>query len=470
MREDRDKMIFRYGLVVLLVLFVFPAYGLTAESSLSESDQTCMLCHGQETFMKFDSGEKISLKISAKEIKKSVHQIIGCSDCHGFTSDNHPKRSFKTLRQYNAFAARMCTQCHVSNKTKIHAKLLSEAPKGTVCTDCHGSHSIQRARELPKGNHYCLSCHNRKLTMTFPNGEKQSIHINEGILNISVHKNLSCTDCHFGFSSEEHPDKRAITKRDYSIWLSESCRRCHFDKYTRTLEGIHYNILTHGNLKAPVCTDCHGAHSVYSGRKEKLANAKKCQQCHPEIYKTYAQSIHGGALILEHNEDVPICSDCHKAHDITDPRTTDFRNAVPQMCGNCHADEVLMKKYGLSTSVVDTYLQDFHGVTVKFYRQKGSAAKPIAVCIDCHGIHDITKIDAPNASVIKANLVKRCQKCHPDASGNFPDSWISHYKPDIKKAPLVYIINLGYKIFIPFMIIGLTLQILLHVWRYAVNR
>ncbi|MEK7197656.1 MAG: cytochrome c3 family protein [Nitrospirota bacterium] len=463
-------MLCRYVLGILLVLAVFPSNGFSAESSVSAADQTCMMCHSQEQDLTFDAGEKVSLKVNTEELGRSVHRIISCSDCHGFTADQHPKRTFKNHRQYTAFSAKVCTQCHVSHKTKIHAKLLSQAPTGTVCTDCHGFHSIRRARELPKGNHYCLNCHQRELSITFKTGEKQSIHINEEILNISVHKNLSCTDCHFGFSSEEHPLRIFKSKRDYSIAMSESCRRCHFDKYSRTLEGIHYNLLTHGNLNAPVCTDCHGAHSVYSGRKEKLANAKKCERCHPEVYKVYTQSVHGGALILEHNEDVPICSDCHKAHDMTDPRTTDFRNAVPQMCGNCHADKDLMKKYGLSTAVVDTYLQDFHGVTLKFYKQQGKSVKPIAVCIDCHGIHDITKVNAPNAPMIKANLVKRCQKCHPGATANFPDSWVSHYKPSLKKAPLVYMINFGYKVFIPFMIIGLILQIILHIWRYAVNR
>lgn len=35
---------------------------------------------------------------------------------------------------------------------------------------------------------------------------------------------------------------------------------------------------------------------------------------------------------------------------------------------------------------------------------------------------------------------------------------------------MVYMVNLAYKIFIPFMIIGLILQILLHIWRYAINK
>jgi hypothetical protein len=140
------------------------------------------------------------------------------------------------------------------------------------------------------------------------------------------------------------------------------------------------------------------------------------------------------------------------------------------MCGNCHANEKLMKKYGLSTAVLDSYLEDFHGVTLAFYKKQGGPVRHIAVCTDCHGIHDITKVKGPQATVLKANLVTRCRKCHPGATENFPDSWISHYEPDFKRATLVFIVNKIYSVFIPFMIVGLVLQIILHIWRYAVNR
>ena len=234
-------------------------------------------------------------------------------------------------------------------------------------------------------------------------------------------------------------------------------------------------MLTQGNLNAPVCVDCHGAHSISRTGKERTASAKRCERCHSNIYKIYAESVHGSALFNEHNQDVPVCIDCHRAHNIEDPRTFDYREKVPQMCGNCHANKSLMGKYGLSTSVLNSYLQDFHGVTLKLYKKQKdfgdkTTMRPIAVCIDCHGIHDITSTTGPKSSIVKANLIKRCQKCHPKASENFPDSWISHYEPSLKKAPLVFAINMIYKVFIPFMMVGLILQILLHIWRYAMNR
>ena len=71
---------------------------------------------------------------------------------------------------------------------------------------------------------------------------------------------------------------------------------------------------------------------------------------------------------------------------------------------------------------------------------------------------------------MKVNLVQVCRKCHPNATENFPAAWLSHYEPSPDKAPLVYYVKLFYQIFIPFVILGLLLQILLHIWRVVVNR
>ena len=444
---------------------------LTASSSpgaLSEDDQACFACHDTDQTLTFSNGDKYVLKVNKQEVEKSVHGIIGCSTCHGFTADKHPQTKYKTRQEFSSLNARRCTQCHAQGNNPIHNKMTGSMA-ATICTDCHGFHNVKRVKELSQGNQYCLACHSREIDVHYRNGEKGKIVVKGEVLNASVHKNLSCVDCHVRVASESHPIRDFKSRRDFSLVMAESCRRCHFDKYTKTLEGIHYKALSQGNTKAPLCTDCHGTHAITSARKDKLTNAKRCQQCHQEIYAVYAKSVHGAALIGEHIEDVPICSDCHRAHDNTDTHTADFRISIPALCAGCHGKKEIMQKYGLSTKVVDTYLSDFHGVTMKFYKQFGSE-RQIAVCIDCHGIHDITRVKGVNSTVIKENLVKRCQKCHPGATSRFPDSWISHYEPTMKKSPVIFLINWGYKIFIPFMIIGLLLQILLHMWRYSVNR
>jgi hypothetical protein len=71
------------------------------------------------------------------------------------------------------------------------------------------------------------------------------------------------------------------------------------------------------------------------------------------------------------------------------------------------------------------------------------------VCYDCHGVHNIKRPDDPEAG-IKQNLLETCQKCHPDASANFPDAWTSHFPPSLQNNTLVYLVNLFYQIIIPF--------------------
>jgi len=189
---------------------------------------------------------------------------------------------------------------------------------------------------------------------------------------------------------------------------------------------------------------------------------------------TYANSVHGNALFNEANRDVPICIDCHSSHSIKDPTTMEYHELIPEMCSNCHANKAIMGKYGLSTDVVTTYLSDFHGVTLGLYKkEKGVQYKPerpIAVCTDCHGTHDITRTSEPDSSVVKENLLKRCQMCHKNATQNFPDAWLSHYEPTLASAPAVYIVNSIYKVMMPVMVIGVFLQVFLHIWRYLVSR
>jgi hypothetical protein len=109
-----------------------------------------------------------------------------------------------------------------------------------------------------------------------------------------------------------------------------------------------------------------------------------------------------------------------------------------------------MAKYGISTDVFDSYVSDFHGTTVILFEKQAPGQqtnKP--VCVDCHGVHNMRKVDDPESTVIKQNLLATCQKCHPDATANFPTAWISHYRPDPRHSPLVFFVNLFYLIFIP---------------------
>jgi predicted CXXCH cytochrome family protein len=326
----------------------------------------------------------------------------------------------------------------------------------------------------PEENVACLECHGDETQdMELENGEIYKLYTDKKELAKSVHYDLDCTECHTEFQGQgdKHKEHGYPTPRDFTIKYSEQCKECHFKNYTKSLDGVHAKSLAKGEKKdAAVCVDCHGSHGIGKAAEPRSRIAKACARCHEKEAKLYAKSVHGAALMEKENPDVPTCADCHRAHDILDPKAIATRLDSPQMCGTCHTDEKMMAKYKLSTGVLSSYLSDFHGATTVLQKGDKTVQPVVALCVDCHGIHDITKVDDPNSKVIQANLVKTCQKCHQEATDNFPTAWLSHYEPSFSKAPLVYAVKLLYAVLIPFMIGSLVLQIALHLWRVVVNR
>src|ERR1035437_7808971 len=224
----------------------------------------------------------------------------------------------------------------------------------------------------------------------------------------------------------------------------------------------------HGGKLA--CTNCHTNITAvpHAARPRKQISAT-CAQCHVAVGAAYARSAHSDAL-AKGNADVPVCTDCHRAHDNANPMTTASHLRISELCAHCHTNEKLMAKYGISTQVLTTYLPDFHGMTASLHRSEGlKSAMLTATCTDCHGVHDITWVKGPASGVIKANLLIRCQHCHKGAGPNLSSAWLGHYDPSLRHAPLVYLTKLFYMFFIPFVVGGLIIQILLHLWRVVVN-
>lgn len=318
----------------------------------------------------------------------------------------------------------------------------------------------------------CLACHeDPALELSLPSGETRSLAIDRAAFAASVHGDkLVCVDCHTDITEVPHEARAFQSRREFSLAYYESCKRCHFANYTKTLDSVHYGALARGDTTAPLCVDCHGAHDVAVPGQPRERISQTCARCHEGVLAIYAKSVHGAAL-QSGNADVPTCTDCHRSHDVAGPHAGNWRARTPDLCAGCHGDEDLMKKYGLSTAVHRTYLADFHGMTASLRASHGSDERAVvARCTDCHGVHDISAIDDPKSPVLKANLVQTCRQCHTDASDNFPDAWLSHYEPSWSRAPLVYAVELAYEFLIPFMIGGLFLQILLHLWRVVVNR
>ncbi|HEX9017528.1 MAG TPA: cytochrome c3 family protein, partial [Chloroflexota bacterium] len=331
----------------------------------------------------------------------------------------------------------------------------------------------QAAPAQPAAAPSCIDCHkNKDLAVSFPNGDKLSLYVDEAAMSGSVHGGkLVCTDCHSRITGFPHKPLQVESRRDYSLAEYEACKRCHFANYTKTLDSMHYKQIEAGNKSAPTCTDCHGYHNVTTPNEPRSRISKSCGVCHKEISDQYSKSVHGAALTNGGAADVPTCTDCHGAHTIREADTASFRLDSPELCGKCHSDAAKMAKYGLSANVYSTYMNDFHGVTVSLTKRQGPDNwSDKAVCTDCHGVHDIKSTKGGNTAEIKKNLQATCQKCHPDGGANFPDSWMMHYQLSLEKTPLPWLVRGFYWLVIPFMLGGLFLHMIVDLWRLARNR
>jgi hypothetical protein len=339
---------------------------------------------------------------------------------------------------------------------------------------------VDAVTQAAPSNDSCLYCHSREgFTAELPSGDVMSLTIDPEAFAKSTHASNDCVTCHSDIDTFPHPSRGIESLRDVKIKYYVSCQKCHEKQFSLTLDSVHQKSLASGNKNAAVCADCHNPHTQQRITDEngKLSNyahlqiPSTCAKCHSAIYDAYKQSVHGKAL-TEGNLDVPTCIDCHGVHNIQDPTTVTFRNSTPYLCAKCHTNEALMSKYGLSTQVLNTYVADFHGTTVEIFTKTfpdQPTNKP--VCTDCHGIHDIAKVDDPSKGLaIRANLLKRCQGCHPDANANFPDAWLSHYIPSPDKYSVVYYVNLFYKFLIPGVLVPMGILVLMDFSRLMINR
>jgi len=330
---------------------------------------------------------------------------------------------------------------------------------------------------------FCLACHQQEGIDITLGGESMPVTINPTEFGFSVHaeEGIGCVDCHTNITDYPHPDVKAKSPREFSLNLYETCKECHEDKYELTKDSVHQRAFDAGNTSAAICSDCHNPHTQRrltgeaSGQLTSSARVhipETCAQCHSTVYDQYKDSVHGKALTEENNTDVPTCIDCHGVHNIQDPTTVSFHNSTPGLCARCHTDPNIMDKYGISTNVLDTYVADFHGTTVKLFEEQypdQPTNKP--VCTDCHGVHDIVKASDPEAGLaLRENLLVKCQRCHPGATANFSAAWMSHYEPSPEHYPIVYYVNLFYKFFIPTVLGGMSFFVVTDIYRRIVNR
>lgn len=448
---------------------------------------------------------------------------VYCTDCHQDRQRYqypHEPTPAQSLEEFVNEISQNCEQCHVPlelhNPGHLEAQDAANLP---TCVDCHGGHEVVPVEQFAAepttlclgchqnfeneavaavhaqfgenmtGEQNCQTCHDDQVDATLdaecknchamvtePISEAAfgliNPHVDAASLENSVHRAheiqgqpfgpIQCTDCHSDLERYEFPHAlpEDLSERGMRIAAEETCKTCHSHIFEIHNDSIHAAALARGELEAATCIDCHGSHEIQIPNEPRERISDTCGQCHSTINEQYAESVHGAALLGEHNPDVAVCTDCHGVHQIPDPRTAEFRNRSPQLCAQCHANEEMMAKYDISTDVFETYVADFHGTTATlFEKQTPDQETNVAVCYDCHGIHNILPATDENSHVIKENLLTTCQQCHPNANANFPDSWTSHFKPSWEHNRAVFLVDWFYKLLIPTVIGGFTLYI-----------
>lgn len=115
------------------------------------------------------------------------------------------------------------------------------------------------------------------------------------------------------------------------------------------------------------------------------------------------------------------CVSCHGG----DPSTTDMaeamsprkgfagkidRRKIPEMCGRCHSDAAYMGKFKPLQRVdqLALYKTSVHG------KRLAQGDTGVAVCIDCHSVHDIREVRDALSPVFPLKLPETCGRCHAD--------------------------------------------------------
>lgn len=263
---------------------------------IAQKNAMCLQCHTTVGRVgKLPSGEQLPLTIDPKAFQGSVHgDKLLCLSCHTDTMGTLSEES-PTLRQYTVSRAKACEACHqyeaTAYATSSHGKAMSGGDlKAATCTDCHGSHGVQKASSVTVAQNSCAMCHNN-VADTY----KQSVH---GQLVQSGRTDAAnCLDCHTPNSSAHSiqtvKDPIGVTAPKLQ---AETCGRCHpkpLETYLSTFHGMAMTLGVKDN--AATCTDCHGTYGVQRVHgPEQTASvattqmAGNCAKCHPGADEKFA--------------------------------------------------------------------------------------------------------------------------------------------------------------------------------------
>jgi thiosulfate reductase cytochrome b subunit len=296
-------------------------------------------------------------------------------------------------------------------------------------------------RVLAPENAACLGCHGMpNFAMPGPDGQSKPLHVTREAFNDSVHGVQKCVSCHQDIQKIPH---------EKGVEHMVGCVQCHRDLWDqarlagkeqeyhrlgevvdhieRYMNSVHArpSMVDQGHTNA-TCYDCHDAHYIQPingellDRPMRLATPEICGRCHAEVADTYQTSVHG----MEHaagNIEAAVCIDCHTPHNIESPSLDTNKLVITQHCGNCHEEPA------------ESYLHTYHGQVNKL----GYAFT--AKCYDCHGAHEIQRLENPASKMHPDNRLNTCRNCHEGATEGYATFQPHGTSHDFDKYPQIWI-------------------------------
>jgi len=325
--------------------------------SQGTADRDCQNCHGDPNLEVTRGGQTTSLFVNQEAVSRSRHARTACAQCHTGVSPSHERPCETVIEKVD------CSICHAEvvaeYEESTHGQLVAEgSPDAPICADCHGTHEVQGSNET--------------------NSPTFSRNV-PGL----------CAECH-----------RTGQQASVRYQGDEPGAVEHY------LESIHGKGLVESGLTVTAnCADCHTAHrelpsddprsSVYRANI-----GETCGRCHSGISELFANSIHSPEF-SDTEEELPVCSECHSAHDIQRTDESDFRLHIMDQCGRCHEE------------ITESYFDTFHGKVSRLGYLKA------ARCYDCHGSHDILPVTDTRSRLSRDNIVTTCGACHTGAHRQF---------------------------------------------------
>jgi predicted CXXCH cytochrome family protein len=298
----------------------------------------CLSCHGDAS-MQDASGHSVA--VDGKTFGESIHGSLKCNDCHTNIKEYpHPEQVAKVE----------CKTCHADEASALSGSVHADGADHP-CTSCHGSaHAIfpksdSRSAVYPLNvPGTCGKCHGNQgmaerhgVPSVYPK-YIDSIHgfalSKEGLLVAA-----NCQSCHGSHHILSRKDPRSPT---YKTNIPKTCGSCHAKINDEYMNGSHGKAVARGDLKAPVCTDCHTAHEILQPTEAafRMQSTPICGSCHQDKLSTYHDTFHSQLGSLGGYVETARCWDCHGAHDIlpaSDPRSPINKANLVKTCGACHA-------------------------------------------------------------------------------------------------------------------------------------